>query len=574
MGTPLMNQTGIQLRGKFQSLINGLHFRRICYVFIFILGLLSSLGIFFRTQFLTHFGIVFGDRADGLIEISILEHWRNVFLGVSPWMRTLFFYPARDTLGYNDGYFIYGVIFSIWRGIGINPFISSDLTNIVIKIIGFVSFFLISFRIFRCPLPIGVLFSMIFTLTNSTYVNAYHAQLLSVSFAPLITILAYEFIKSAPSNKFKSCLIGCFLAILFDCWLISTFYTIWFFVYGSSICFFIFLLLNIKNTNIFNELLIWVKESFIPIAATISTLIIGIIPFWHVYHFTSRAVGMHPLSEVQSYLPSLIDIINVGPNNIVYGHFITSLSLFLGDSLPIQGEKVMGLPFGILLLSIIFIIKTMKNRKLENKLIISLVIGVPISWFITISFYGHNVWRLLYKYFPGAVAVRVISRYELFLSFPLTIFAMLGFYYLFKNKNTPLYILLGVIVSGFLIAEEINRGWPLGLMPHTEMSRLQQIGVPPKNCKVFYVVNSRNGEMYGDAGTDGVYGNNVDAMIIAEYFKLPTINGTDSFMPPEWNINGYRYPDYKNKIDEYINKNNIKNICSLDLYRMVWKNTP
>ncbi|WP_264816006.1 hypothetical protein, partial [Gluconobacter kondonii] len=257
MGTPLMNQTGIQLRGKFQSLINGLHFRRICYVFIFILGLLSSLGIFFRTQFLTHFGIVFGDRADGLIEISILEHWRNVFLGVSPWMRTLFFYPARDTLGYNDGYFIYGVIFSIWRGIGINPFISSDLTNIVIKIIGFVSFFLISFRIFRCPLPIGVLFSMIFTLTNSTYVNAYHAQLLSVSFAPLITILAYEFIKSAPSNKFKSCLIGCFLAILFDCWLISTFYTIWFFVYGSSICFFIFLLLNIKNTNIFNKLLIW-----------------------------------------------------------------------------------------------------------------------------------------------------------------------------------------------------------------------------------------------------------------------------------------------------------------------------
>ncbi|GLQ66675.1 hypothetical protein GCM10007870_22600 [Gluconobacter kondonii] len=80
--------------------------------------------------------------------------------------------------------------------------------------------------------------------------------------------------------------------------------------------------------------------------------------------------------------------------------------------------------------------------------------------------------------------------------------------------------------------------------------------------------------MYGDAGTDGVYGNNVDAMIIAEYFRLPTINGTDSFMPPGWNLNGYRYPDYKNKIDEYINKNNIKNICSLDLYRMVWKNTP
>lgn len=572
MGTPLMNQTGIQIRETFQSLINNPRFQQICYTFIFILGLLSSIGIFFRIQILTRFGIVFGDRADGLIEISILEHWRNVFLGVSPWMRTLFFYPARDTLGYNDGYFIYGVIFSIWRGIGINPFISSDFTNITIKIIGFVSFFLISLKIFRCPPPIGVLFSMIFTLANNTYVNAYHAQLLSISFAPLITILAYEFIKNAPSNNLKSYLNGFFLAILFDCWLISTFYTIWFFVYGSSICIFIFLLLNINNSNVFHSFLTWLKKSFFSIFVTISTLIIGIIPFWHVYHFTSRAVGMHPLSEVESYLPSFIDIINVGPNNIIYGRFINFLSLFLGDSLPVQGEKVMGLPIGLLLLSIIFIIKTVKNRKLENKIIISLSIGIPISWIITVNFNGHNVWWLLYKYFPGAAAVRVISRYELFLSFPLTVFSMLGFSYLFKNKINLLCVFLGILISGLLIVEEINRGWPLGLMPHIEMSRLQQIGAPPKNCQVFYVLKSRGGDMYGDERTDSVYGNNVDAMIIAEYFQLPTINGTDSFLPPNWNINGYRSPDYKNKIDEYLKNNNVRNVCSLDLYNMVWKN--
>ena len=567
-----MNQTGIKIQKKFRSLIDHSQFQRIYYVFIFVLGLLSSLGIFFRTQILTHFRIVFGDRADGLIEISILEHWKNVFLGVSPWMRTLFFYPARDTLGYNDGYFIYGVIFSIWRAIGINPFISSDFTNITIKTIGFLSFFLVSLRIFRCPPLIGVLFSMIFTLTNSTYVNSYHAQLLSVSFAPLITILTYEFIKTAPLNNLKSYSIGFCLAIFFDSWLISTFYTIWFFVYGSSICFLIFLILNIKNTYLFHKFYRWLKLSFIPVIITIFILIIGIIPFWHVYHFTSRAVGMHPLSEVKSYLPSLIDIINVGPNNIVYGRFIIFLSSLLGDSLPLQGEKVMGFPLGILILSTIFITKTIINRKLENKIITSLVIGIPISWIITVNFRGHNVWWILYKYFPGAIAVRVISRYELFLSFPLTIFAMLGFSYLFRKKITLSYVFMGTVISGFLIAEEVNRGWPLGLMPNLEMSRLQQIGAPPKNCKVFYVINSRNGEMYGDAGTDSVYGNNVDAMIIAEYFKTPTINGTDSFNPPNWDINGYRFPEYTKKIDLYINKNKIENVCSLDLYNMNWRN--
>jgi len=43
-----------------------------------LLGVISTL-IFFRVQITTNFGIVFGDRSDGMIEIAHLEHWTNVF---------------------------------------------------------------------------------------------------------------------------------------------------------------------------------------------------------------------------------------------------------------------------------------------------------------------------------------------------------------------------------------------------------------------------------------------------------------------------------------------------------------
>ncbi|WP_186808412.1 hypothetical protein, partial [Kozakia baliensis] len=528
-------------------------------------------GIFFRIQIENNFKIVFGDRTDGLIQITHLEHWHNVFRGLSPWMRTFYFYPARDTLGYNDGYFLYGCIYSIWRTFSFDPFIASDLTNATLKTIGFFSFFLCARIVFSCPVIVCALFSAVFTIANSTYANAYHAQLFSISFAPLALLIAFLFAKNSLLNNFRSYVWGIILALLLDSWLLTAFYTIWFFVYNIAICTITALLILPKE--IWKAILIWIYKSKTPLTISIAILIIGVIPFWHVYHFTARATGMHPFKEVQQYLPSMLGIINVGPSNLFYGSLITNFSPYLGDRLPMSGEQIMGIPLFLLFLAIALLFIAIFSKKKLHPTIRVAVIGTFISWILTTGLHGYPVWQLFYFYFPGAKAVRVISRYELFLSFPFTIFAMLIFSRVLSVKDkslSPVRIIVIVALGAFLIGEEVNVSWPLGLSPSVEIARIDKIGSPPKDCSSFYTVKSRNNELLLSPGIDSTYGNNVDSMFIAEMTDVPTLNGMDSFTPPGWNLTGYRNSDYLDKVNTYIAENHLKNVCILNLQTMRW----
>ena len=103
---------------------------------VVVVGLLAT-AFFFRSQIGDGFNYLFSDRYDGFIEISLLEHWLNVFRGYSHPFVTNYFYPEPNTLGYNDGYFLYGVIYSVARSVGADAFLSSEIVNVVVRGIGY-----------------------------------------------------------------------------------------------------------------------------------------------------------------------------------------------------------------------------------------------------------------------------------------------------------------------------------------------------------------------------------------------------------------------------------------------------
>jgi len=94
-------------------------------ILLFILAFIITLGIVFSRQFSTGFEFVIGSRFDGMIETSILQHWYNFFTGQAKWNQVAYFYPYKDTLGYNDGYLIFGMIFSIYKFLGLDVFLAS-----------------------------------------------------------------------------------------------------------------------------------------------------------------------------------------------------------------------------------------------------------------------------------------------------------------------------------------------------------------------------------------------------------------------------------------------------------------
>src|ERR1700734_2896280 len=95
-------------------------------VLLAVLTCVLCTGIFFHTQIANGFSVLSGDIVDARIEIALLEHWWNTFRGLEGWRRPLYFYPSSTILGYNDGYFIFGVIYSIFRAFGLNPFLATE----------------------------------------------------------------------------------------------------------------------------------------------------------------------------------------------------------------------------------------------------------------------------------------------------------------------------------------------------------------------------------------------------------------------------------------------------------------
>ncbi len=116
-----------------------------------------SLMTFFRDDLYFGFASVLGDRLDGTIELALLQHWSNVVDGAESWNTPVFFYPARDALGYNDGYLLMGLIFAFLRMFGVGLYIASEGTNALVKLSGFIGFAVFATTAFRCRLWIAAL---------------------------------------------------------------------------------------------------------------------------------------------------------------------------------------------------------------------------------------------------------------------------------------------------------------------------------------------------------------------------------------------------------------------------------
>ncbi|WP_159014057.1 hypothetical protein [Acidisoma sp. S159] len=543
---------------------------------------LGSNWAFFRIQFHTGFHLVFGDRTDGLIEITILEHWWNFLRGLSHWNKGFFFYPIRDSIGYNDAYFLYGLTYSFFRFLKADPLLSSDLTNLTIKVIGFFGCYGL-LRVIRMPVLTSALGATLFTLSNNTYVNAYHAQLLSVAFLPCLIIILFRALGAIKRDSPIGIFFWGATGALFYClWLITTFYTAWF-----SAFFAVFFAVALLIQRLHKPLpwpQWWKSEKLfrlqLPVVGVGVVALVGLLPFLRIYLPTASETGMHPVSEVMQFSPSLIDIMNVGSRNWLYGQLDRGISSLLGAEFPLSGEHVMGMPPGLLLLAAIGSLLTALKSGSQRRVWIALSFTTLLTWLFTIHVYGMSVWPLFYAYFPAAKAVRVISRYEIILVLPIIMLAMEAVRRLTAAtpEGSTRQLLgryaIGAILGLFLIAEEINCSWPVALQRPQEMVRVYSVPPMPSYCRAFFALNERPGPPLEPSLIDAFYSNNVDSMFIAEVRGMPTLNGMASFFPKGWDLTSPKASDYLMRVNAYLEAKHIGQVCALDLMTLKWVGQP
>ncbi|MGY2733207.1 hypothetical protein [Sphingomonas sp. UYP23] len=549
---------------------------------------LGAMALFFRFPILSGFDLGFGARDDAIIEISILEHWRNVLSGAEPWTTTAYFHPYTGTPGYNDGYFLYGVIYSFWR-LFADPFQADTLNIATFKAIGFVAAYLLVSRTLRWGRPAALVVALLWTTASSISLQAIHAQLQSVALLPVAMMLAIAIVRAERDARHRVArLLTVPLGALMAAWLLTTYYMAWFTIFSAGL----FTVCWCATSGAWRPatLVALVRRHAGTLACGAVAFLVPVLPFLSVYIPKVRETGGDSYHAMLGYLVTpVIDMVNVGRGNYVWGWLFRPLFALIGAILPadpalpnrvLGREHESGLPLIFFILVVTAAWRIIVRRRVGRDEPVSaelraFALAMMIAWLLTLQFWVASPWGLVFELVPGAKGLRTVSRYQLWLVLPFLL--LVGA--MWRERAHDLARLKPWLAAGVLAAlviENLSAESPAQLSRSLHRTALWSIPAPPPGCASFYVVATRRNEpLFINAELDGWYPHNVDAMFLAERWRVPTINGFSTFNPPDWNFANPRAADYEQRVMHYARRHGLQNLCKLDVRRTApWSRVP
>jgi hypothetical protein len=523
------------------------------------------LAFFFRGQIGNGFTLLLGDRHDAVIALSILEHWYNVLRGIEAWDRTAYFFPVPATLGYNDGYFLFGLLHAGFRAFGADPFLSGELVNVATRAIGFAATLALGRRALGLPFGWALLGAALFTISNNLFIRGSHVQLFSVSFVPLLALLAHAALAALWEER-RTALLGwgAGFCLLFAACLLTGFYMAWYSAFlGGAL---LLAWLAVAGGEARRHLLRAARAQALPLAGLLALAALTNLPFLALYLPKAAETGMHPWSDVLLHTPAPLDMLNVGQENILWGRLVRGLNELVRPGFPAWSERMTGLPPLLLALYLASLAWLARGPALPpGRLALLRALGLAslVTWLLTIQVGGVTAWSLVYAYIPGGKAPRVVARYQLFLTLSVIVLAM-AFLASRRWPRVPTALL-----AALLLLEQANGYAPLFLDRPLENGRLAAVPPPPAACRAFYVSAARTESRFGEAVADP-YNHNTEAMIVAAVRHIPTVNGISTFNPPRWPGGIPEDPFYLPAVEAYAKAWGVTGLCALDLRRFTW----
>lgn len=531
------------------------------YYFFLILCAVFSVYLFFHVQFNGRFSYIFGDEYDSVIESFLVSHWFYVLSGERSWSNPLYFYPHEGVLGYNDAYFLYGLVASVYRLLGFNIFISQEFTHILFKIIGFFSMATLLNRL-QSNKVVGVFGAMLFTLFISSSTAAYHGQLISLSLSPLLSLIIISCIHQYRQNKshIRIFFTGCGFILLYSSWLMTSFYSAWF--YGLFFIIFVVIYTLISLTSMQN-LGLALKKIRLVLAGWILVGIFTLIPFLFTYLPKLLETGGQQYADQIFYSLNFSHLFYFGKGSLIWPDTISQL--FINSSSLITREHEVGFTPDIFLLICATIFFTLKQYgEYASSALRALLFATVIGLLLPISVHGQSLWFLISNLIPGGSGVRVIARFYLFLTFPITI--LIAFFLKqcidFFGQKKPLIYLL----ASFVILSQVNRQPYVHLNVDEQLSLIENAPTPPQECKSFFV---KNPILTVNTNFDKLYRQNLQAMLLSDNWNLSTLNGFSTFNPPDWVFD--RTPSYLERVGAYVDKHKLLQVCSYDIGAKQWE---
>ena len=509
-------------------------------------AMLLALAWVWRFQIAGGFTRTFGDRYDAVIEIALLQHWSNALAGVEAWNRVAWFHPAADTLGYNDGYLVSGLLYAAGRGGGLSPFGAAELAHAVLKAAGFAGMALLLRRAGSVRFGWAVFGATLFTIADLTIAHANHGQLFTLGFAPWVALAGWGMVGAIGEGDRRRVLRwGLAFAGLFALWISTAYYLAWFFaLYALVLAVFVLA----RGGSVRPVLAAWR-----PLLIVAAAGLVMLLPFLLVYLPKAAETGMHAPDIALRTTLWPIELLNTGPQNLLWGWLPQAIRASYAPGLMRNPDAVFGMPPLFLIASVAAVLWT--QRGADRVRLAPVGAALLVCWLLMLNLGGVFPWRAVHWLVPGAGGVRVVGRFAILLLLPATFLLTVALDRM-KRRALP--------IAALLLAEPVATAAPVSLDVVERSAALAAVPTPPTECRSFAVVQATPPARVNPA-LDPVYAGNVDAMVLASLWGRPTVNGVSTFGPQGWDFAQTTATDYPARVRRYAAGFGLHGVCLLDM---------
>ncbi len=469
-----------------------------------------------------------GDLGDTRLNSYALEHfWRWLLGWDESYWTAPYYYPYRFTTAFNENLLGSAPVYASLRLIGFGPYSAFQGWFIVGYIVNYAAaaYVLNKFGFNSSAISAGAFF---FTFGLPILAQEIHVQLLYRFTIPFACYSLWRFYKAASLKKL--------VAVLF--------WTVWQFYLSIYMGFFLMILIftmtvilavisfrsqpfhvlitdwQKKATGLWSSLSIAERIKF---AASIVLLSIMFAALMGPYYYISRHYGFERnWAEVGVFFPRPASYLLADHSQ--WWSFTGNLVGHLVPSIPRHTEHQLfiGLPVLVLITAGMILRFSSKNSHLARVNLMTVLILV----IITLNIDGYSLYRILSD-LPGIDSIRAVGRIELALTWPIAVYIAWVMNSLEAHFNRTalarffVFLVLIVLIMESVFYQHVTYSKKDAEARLDQLRR--QISVGTITQPVLFV--AANNE-------DSAWMAELDAMLLAQQFGWPTLNGYSGYAPP------------------------------------------
>jgi len=548
-------------------------------ILVIAVGLLC-LWQFHIPQFASNFDTFPGDRGDARLVAYLMEHWYRVFQGLASWRSPAMFYPVEGAIGYADLVFGYGVVYSVFRTVGLGIFEAAELTIILFNFLNYLVCFILLNKVLRFNLFASIAGAAFFAFNSPKLVQMGHSQLQPIWFLPLAIIGIVLLVQKRETLTQKQAFgLIALSALSLALQLLTGFYPGWFFIFWSAL----FLIVALLFTQTRNLVFDVVKRFWPAMVGGVALFLVALIPFVLAYLPIFKSAGARSYKETLVLIPVGWSLLMMGHRNYLWGTLTSALNadqsisaethigIGLVPTLAWAALVVFALTYlcGPLRIFALSALKTDPTRRpqryaegrRENLLLLSqLIIATCLVYLLGLRYWNDfSPWQFVYAYVPGGQVVRAVARYALMLALPMSIAFAFLIDRISRRTHSRVLLVVLFVLTAFGIEEQFARKEGSGGFSISAENRyLNRLARSlPDNCSSFYVG-------LDPPALHPQLEYQLDAMHVSVMRGVPTLNGYSGSLPANFGLYEVEDPQYENNVKQWIDDHRINgNICRL-----------